>query len=108
FTFQLKNNQFILPGANYSADLWSLDTKKVVANYKGYLNQTKSDGLQFEYSSWIDIAILQYISFSTNLSIHPNKQEIIFGKVDSSAIVLDLYSGKKTKTLTDEGKSTLC
>lgn len=108
FNVQLKNNQFLLPGANQSADLWSVNTKKVIKNYKGYLNQTRSDGLRFDYSSWIDVGILQSISYSTNLSIHPNNQEIVLGKVDSSVIVLDLKTGKKTKTLTDANKANFC
>lgn len=108
FNVQLRNNQFILPGVNHSADLWSVNDKKIIKNYNGYLNQTKSDGLRFDYSSWIDVAILQYISYSTTLSIHPNNQEIVLGKVDSSAIVLDLFTGKKTKTLTDASTANLC
>ncbi|HZH85896.1 MAG TPA: caspase family protein [Brumimicrobium sp.] len=108
YNLQVQNNQFILPGENHSADLWSVNGKKIITNYKGYLNQTRSDGLHFDYSSWIDVGILQYISYRTNLSIHPNNQEIVLGKVDSSTIVLNLNTGKKTKTLTDASKVIFC
>lgn len=108
FNVRLKNDQFVLPGEHQSAYLWSISSKKAIKNYKGYLNQQRTDGLRFDYSSWIDVGILQYISYSTNLSIHPNNQEIVLGKVDSSAIVLDLQTGKKTKTLTDANKVNFC
>src|SRR5690554_135061 len=108
YNLQVQNNQFILPGANYSADLWSINNRKITRNFKGYLNQTRTDGLRFDYSSWIDVGILQYISYRTNLSIHPHNLEIVIGKVDSSTIVLNLNTGKKTKTLTDASKVNFC
>ncbi|PKR79597.1 hypothetical protein CW751_14360 [Brumimicrobium salinarum] len=108
FNIQVRNNQIVLPGKNFSAEVWSIPLKTVVKTYKGYLNQTKSDGLRFSYSSWIDGAILQYISYRTRLALHPNKHELIIGKVDSSAIVLNLSTGKKTKTLTDASKAIFC
>lgn len=105
---QLQNGQFVLPGDNQSADLYSTSSKRPLKNYGGYLNVDRSDGLRFSYNSWVDVSILQYISYRTSLAIHPNNQEIVLGKVDSAAIVLDLKTGKKSKTLTEAHKAVFC
>ncbi|MFK8037796.1 MAG: caspase family protein [Crocinitomicaceae bacterium] len=108
YDINLRNDLFVTPGKNQSADLWSLSRKKVLRNYSGYLNKGKSDGLKFDYSVWIDLSILQYISFKTSLSIHPNNKEIALGKIDSSATILNIETGKRIRTLSDASKANLC
>ena len=108
FEIKLKSGQFILPGPNQSVDLWSLSRQKVIKNFKGFLNQERSDGLGFDYSNWVDVNILQYISFKTSLDVHPNSREIVFGKIDSSAIVLDLKTGRVNHKITGARKANLC
>lgn len=108
YPVQLQNGEFILPGQNSSADLHSVNKVKALKRYSGYLNQEKSDGLRFDYSSWIDVNILQFISYRTSLALHPNNNEIVLGKIDSSALVLDINTGKKMKSLTDASKATFC
>jgi len=99
---------FMLPGENSAVELYTVNKKKPIGVYKGYLNQERSDGLSFDYSNWIDVGILQYISYKTSLSLNPNKYEIAIGKIDTSAIILNLKTGKKVKTIQDASKANLC
>ncbi|MDX1350579.1 MAG: WD40 repeat domain-containing protein, partial [Putridiphycobacter sp.] len=108
YELKLKNDLFIMPGTNNAVDLWSFDRQKTTKTYSGYLNQARSDGLRFDYSVWIDASILQYISFKTSFALHPNNSDIILSKVDSSAVILNLKTGKKTHTLSDASKANLC
>lgn len=108
FTINSQNDKFVIPGDNQSANLWLIGDSKAKKNYSGFLNQKRSDGLTLDYSVWIDVSILQYISFKTSLSIHPNNKEIAMGKVDSSAIIFNVENGKRTRTLSDATKANLC
>ncbi|MFD1551908.1 hypothetical protein DNU06_01585 [Putridiphycobacter roseus] len=108
YEIHLLDGYMLLPGDYQSVELWSLFRKKAVQQYSGYLNQHRADGLSFNYSNWIDAGILQYISYKTGLAIHPTKNEVAMGKIDSSAIVLDLLTGKKVKTIQDAEKANFC
>ena len=99
---------FLLPGSNQSVDLWSIEKKKILQRYSGYLNQNRNDGLTFDYSNWIDVGILQYISYKSGLAIHPNQNQVALSKVDSSAVILNLMTGKKVKTIHDASKANFC
>ncbi len=105
---KLSGHLFLLPGPDQRVDLWSIDRKRGIKSFRGYLNQTRSDGFQKSYANWIDAAILQYISYKTTFSIDPKDKYISFGKVDSSLVVLDITKGKKIKTISNAQKAIFC
>ncbi|MFK8044842.1 MAG: caspase family protein, partial [Crocinitomicaceae bacterium] len=108
FRVKMTDGKYALPGKENSVDLWSITNQKVVKNFKGYLNKERSDGLTFDYSVWIDVNILQFISFKSTLAVRPNSTEITLGKVDTSALVLDIKTGKQKMMLSDSKKAAFC
>lgn len=105
---KLSAHLFLIPSNNHSIKLWSIDKKKTIKSYRGYLNQNRNDGFQKGYSFWVNDAILQYITYKSTSSIDPNNQYISFGKIDSSAIIFDFKNGKKVKTISDAKKAIFC
>ncbi|MGV6860893.1 MAG: caspase family protein [Putridiphycobacter sp.] len=99
--YQLKFNpvsaQIILPEINNTAIIWDIEKRKKVASFNGYQNQTRGDGLNYSYLNYYDQGILNYMAKKSNLSISPNDQSFIIGKVDSSAILVDFFTGRIKK-----------
>ena len=102
------NNMVAVPGDNYTVELLDFDKGSKGKTLKGYLNEKKADGLKFDYSNWIDQAILKYISYKNNVSVHPKDNHLLIGKVDSVAIVLDMMTGRKQRVIKDNHKAVFC
>jgi len=100
FKFSTIGNQIILPAKNNTIQIWDIDKNRVVKTLKGYLNQQKANGLDFSATNYWDKAILHYISLKNNISLSTNNSSFLIGKVDSSAISIDIKSGKKTHVFT--------
>lgn len=105
FEIKIHQNKVVLPGENQTVELRSLPKLKLIKSFKGYLNKDKADGLRFSYTNWIDVGILQYISYKTELGLSIDNKEIAIGKIDSSVMVLDIQTGRKIKTISEASKS---
>lgn len=93
----------IIPGKNNSADVWSIQTGKKKAALKGFLNHDRDDGLKYSYASYWDSGVLKYISMRRGFAVHPDGNHIVIGSVDSSALMIELSSGKVVQSF--EGHS---
>lgn len=94
FQFLPSSNQFLLPGDMNEIRVMDATNGKVIRKLEGYLNKPKDDGLRFDYSYWRDKAILKFISMKRSFSLSPDGGKLLLGNVDSSALVIDLHSGR--------------
>jgi WD40 repeat protein len=101
FKFHPLLNQIIIPAKNNTAIIWDADKRKKVKTFKGYLNQERTDGLNYDYTSYYDQNILNYISLKNNVSISGDDQNFLIGKVDSSALLINIKTGRIKKQFTN-------
>lgn len=101
FKFHPTLNQIILPAKNNSISIWDADKNKTVKTFKGYLNQQRTDGLDYDYTSYYDQSILNYISLKSNVSISGDDQNFLIGKVDTSAMLINIKTGHLKKRFTN-------
>jgi len=98
FTFNNIENKIILPAKNNTAAVYSLVKKQKVLQLSGLFNSPEFSGLDFEQANYYDKAIINYLSYKSNVSISPNENAFLIGKNDTSAYLIDIHSGKKLKT----------
>lgn len=101
YKFNSAANQIIVPTKNNTSEIWDVSKGRKVTTLKGYLNEKRADGLKYDYTNYYDKKILHYISLKTNLSLSPNNNYFTIGKVDTSAVIINLQTGRKVKTITD-------
>jgi WD40 repeat protein len=101
FKFHPILNQIILPSKNNTVIIWDADKHKKVKTFKGYLNQDRTDGLNYDYISYYDQNILNYISLKSNVSISGDDQNFLIGKIDTSALLINIKTGRIKKRFTN-------
>ena len=101
FKFHPTLNQIILPAKNNTIVIWDAEKRKKVKSFKGYLNQQRTDGLKYDYSSYYDQSILNYIALKNNVSISGDNSNFLIGKVDTSALLINIKTGKVKKRFTN-------
>lgn len=106
FKFNASANQIIVPSKNNTIEIWDVEKGKKIKTLKGYLNEQRADGLKYDYTNYYDKKILHYISLKSNVSISANDNYFTIGKIDSSAVIVNLITGRKVKTL-NNSKSIL-
>ena len=89
----------LIPGKNNVGEVWSIESGKKRTTLKGYLNHDRDDGLRFSYESYWDSGILEYISMRRSFALSPDNKHIVIGSVDSTALLIELASGKVVKEL---------
>ena len=108
FKWHHSKNWILLPGQFDTAEIWDVVENKKIKSIKGYLNQQRGDGLNLDYTNWVEQTILTYISYKNNLSISQDNNHVTIGKVDSVALVLDLKTGKIKQLIGGNNKAILC
>ncbi|MCB9224132.1 MAG: caspase family protein [Crocinitomicaceae bacterium] len=92
--FDPLSNKIILPGKNSTAEIWDVSTGKRVDVLEGYLNKDRDDGLRFSYDSYWDSGILKYLSLRRSFAISPDDKYMVIGGIDSTALMIELSTGK--------------
>jgi WD40 repeat protein len=87
----------IIPGQNNTAEIWNITNGKKNTTLKGYLNHDRDDGMQYSYESYWDSGILEYVSMRRSFALSPDNKHIVVGSVDSTALLIELTSGKVVK-----------
>jgi WD40 repeat protein len=98
-SFSPDNKFLLVPGSRNEIEVWELQSGKKVRSLEGYLNKKRDDGMAFDETYWRDRSILRAISSRRGMALHPDGKKMVIGNVDSSALVVDLFTGKVIKTL---------
>lgn len=105
--FSLDGNFIILPGANNQADVFNIKTGKKKTTLSGYLNKDRDDGLRFQYTNWTDSGILKYITMRRSFALSPDGKTMAIGGIDSTALLIDIQTGKVIQEFVGHSKIVL-
>lgn len=105
--FSPDDKNILIWGENSTASLVKLQGFKRIKTYEGFRNKNKNDGLGFSQGNWLHSNIIRYINMKPATAISPNGKLLLKGKIDSSAILINLENGKKVLELTGHGKAVL-
>lgn len=97
FKFSPDGQYIVIPGPNNEVEIWNVESGKKKREFSGFLNSEKNDGLRFSYTNWTETSILKYITYKKKFALSPDGKSIAIGGVDSSAILLDLETGRVQK-----------
>ena len=97
-------NYVIIPGKNNMGEIWNIKTGKKKTSLKGYLNHDRDDGMRYSYESYWDSGILEYISMRRAFALSPDNRHIVIGSIDSTAIMIELASGKVVQEFKGHGQ----
>ena len=84
----------LIPGENNTGEIWNITNGKKKKNLKGYLNHDRDDGMRYSYESYWDSGILEYVSMRRGFALSPDNKHVVIGSIDSSALMIELTSGK--------------
>ncbi|UKN02300.1 caspase family protein [Paracrocinitomix mangrovi] len=102
--FSVDGKSIILPGENNTAAIWDVTTGKKVSTLGGYLNKDRDDGLRYSYDNWTEEGILEYISMKRGFALSPNGEHLVIGGVDSTALMINVKTGKVEKEFKGHSK----
>ena len=102
--FAPTGNTIILPAENNSVEVWNVATGAKSTTLKGYLNHQRDDGLKYSYDNWTDSGILKYVSMRRSFALSPDNKSIVIGSIDSTALQIDLVTGKVIKEFKGHSK----
>lgn len=94
FRFAPDSKSIAVPSEENGIEIWDATTGQKRKTLEGFLNRRRDDGLRFDYSYWRDKAILKYITFKRSIALSPDNRFIAFGNIDSTAMIMDVESGK--------------
>lgn len=94
----------VIPGKNNTGEIWNIVTGKKKSTLKGYLNHDRDDGLKYSYESYWDSGILEYVSMRRSFALSPDNQHIVIGSIDSSALMIELSTGKVVRSFDGHSK----
>lgn len=94
FTFSPDGSLIAVPGADNELLVYEVSSGRKKKSISGFLNKKKDSGLRFEETNWTDQRILKFIAMKKNVAVSPDGIHLALGNVDSSAFILDLYTGK--------------
>ncbi len=101
FKFHPTLNQIILPSKNNTIMIWDANKVKKIKTFKGYLNQQGKNGLKYDETSYYDQSILNYLSHKSNVSISGDDKYFLIGKIDTSALLINIKTGRIAKRFTN-------
>jgi WD40 repeat protein len=94
----------VIPGENNVGDIYDITTGKKRSTLKGFLNHERDDGLRYSYESYWDSGILEYISARRAFALSPDNKHIVIGSIDSTALMIELSSGKVVREFVGHAK----
>lgn len=94
----------IIPGKNNIGEVWDITTGKKKSTLEGYLNHDRDDGLRYTYESYWDSGILEYVSMRRGFALSPDNKHIVIGSIDSTALMIELASGKVVREFKGHSK----
>lgn len=97
----------ILPGENNTAEIFNIKNGKRKTRLSGYLNKDRDDGLRFNYTNWTETGILKYITMRRSFALSPDGKTMAIGGIDSTALLIDIESGKVIKEFIGHSKIVL-
>lgn len=104
FNFSVDGTMILVPGMDNEALIYNVISGKKQKSLRGFLNKKRDDGLSYSSTNWADQRIMKFISLKRNFAISPDNKSLVFGNVDSSAMVLNLETGKIDLTLSGHRK----
>lgn len=98
------SHSVIVPGEYHALNVWDYSTGRKTKVLKGYLNEPDNDGLAHMRDNWAQAGALKQIGLKRGFDLHPNKEIMACGGVDSLVHVIDIRSGRVLKTLKGHSK----
>ncbi|MBN1951554.1 MAG: caspase family protein [Bacteroidales bacterium] len=95
-------------GPDRTAVQWNIATGKKARIYKGYLNRADDDGMKFDEGNWYHSHIIRYLSLKSEISLTPDGKYLVKGKIDSTAILLNLETGKVERRFDGHSGAVIC
>jgi len=102
-----KQNTLAVASKYNTATIWSVSQKRVVKKLHGYMNTARTDGLNFKQSNWTDLAVLAALRTKPATCLSPNGQQLVKGKIDSIAIILNVQTGQVLHQLKGHSKQVI-
>jgi WD40 repeat protein len=102
--FSTDGSKIIIPGESNTAEIWNVKTGKKSKTLSGYLNHKRDDGLRYSYDNWTETGILKYVSMRRAFALSPDDKHIVIGSIDSSALMIELSSGRVVKEFKGHSK----
>ncbi|MBK7129307.1 MAG: caspase family protein [Crocinitomicaceae bacterium] len=100
-------NSFLLSGFSNEAIIYNMHSGKRTQILKGFMNKKRDDGLKFNYNSWSDKHILKYISMRKPLELSPDQKYYAIGGIDSSAMIIEVETGRVKHYLTGHRQTVI-
>lgn len=92
--FRPDSKTILLPHAENTTAEWNLVTRRKEQVLRGYLNQDQNDGLEYQATLWTHKRILGLVRLKTGIALSPDGRYMVKGNVDSTALLLDVETGK--------------
>jgi WD40 repeat protein len=102
--FSPDGNYIVLPGDENTAEVWDVRTGRVSKSLEGFINRKRDDGLRYSYANWTDAGILEYITKRKSFELSPDDKHIVIGGIDSTALMIELESGKVVREFNGHSK----
>jgi len=102
--FSPDGNYIVLPGEENTAQIWDVRNGRKTRVLGGYLNRKRDDGLRYSYANWNDAGILEYITMRKSFELSPDDKHIVIGGIDSTALMIELATGKVVREFNGHSK----
>lgn len=107
FAFSKNGTYFGFPESDGGLAIYRTASLKKERSIRGFQNQPDQSGMNLSYSNWIQQSILNYIQHKRGVKISPDNQFVIMGGIDSSALVINLQTGRVKHRLNGHAKSVI-
>ena len=107
FPFFHQKDWLILPEEEGGLAIYDVARGKRVKSIRGFLNVANNGGMELSYTNWLNRSILSYIQHKRKVAVSPIGQHVLIGGIDTSAILVDVHTGKQIHTFHGHSKSVI-